>query len=143
MDQSVTSLSTPIVSAATAGVLIIIQMLLLLLVVIVRRRDKQSLGDGGNAALLRATRRHGNFAENAAIFVIALALFEMISADRRMTEIYAGIFIAGRLAHAVGLSMQNTSNLPRVLGIVATVGVCIVLGVRLVMLGLPLLQASS
>ncbi len=138
-----TSLSAPLVSAATAGVLIIIQMALVLTVALVRRRDKQSLGDGGNADLLRATRRHGNFAENAAIFVIALALFEMISAERRTAEIYAGIFILGRLAHAVGLSMENTSNLPRVLGIVATVGVCVVLGVRLVMLGLPLLQGSS
>lgn len=137
------SLSAPVVSAVTAGILIIVQMALLLTVVFIRRRDKQSPGDGGNADLLRATRRHGNFAENAAIFVIALALFEMISGERLVAEIYAGIFIVGRLAHAVGLSMKNTANLPRVLGIVATVGVCVVLGVRLVMLGLPPLQGAS
>ena len=137
------SVEVPIVSAVTAGVLIIIQMLLLLLVSFVRRRDKQSLGDGGNADVLRAARRHGNLAENAAIFVVALALFELIGGGRHMTEIYAGIFIVGRLAHAVGLSMKNTSNILRVLGTVVTVGVCVVLGVRLVMIGLPLLQASS
>lgn len=135
-------LSAPIVSAATAGVLIIIQMLLLFAVVVVRRRDKQSLGDGGNADLLRATRRHGNFAENAAIFVVALALFEIVSGERMTTEIYAGVFIAGRVLHAIGLSLKNTSNLARVLGVVATAGVSIVLGVRLIMLCLPLLQAG-
>lgn len=137
------ALSAPVVSAITAGVLIIIQMALILTVVVARRRGKQSLGDGGDANVLRATRRHGNFAENAAIFVVALALFEMLGGERLTAEIYAGIFIFGRLAHAVGLSMQNTRNLPRVLGILATVGVGVVLGVRLVMLGLPLLQAPS
>ncbi len=137
------SLSAPLVSVVTAGILIIIQMALVLSVVIVRRRDKQSLGDGGNADLLRATRRHGNFAENAAIFVIALALFELIGGERQTAEIYAGVFILGRFAHAVGLSTKNTSNLPRVVGVVLTVGVGVVLGVRLIMLGLPLLQAAS
>lgn len=137
------SLSAPVVSVVTAGLLIIIQMALVLSVAFVRRRDKQSLGDGGNAVLLRATRRHGNFAENAAIFVIALALFELIGGERQTAVIYAGIFIVGRIAHAVGLSMKNTANLPRVLGIVLTVGVGIVLGVRLVMLGLPLLKVVS
>jgi uncharacterized membrane protein YecN with MAPEG domain len=137
------ALSAPVVSAIAAGVLIIIQMALLLTVVVARRRGKQSLGDGGDANVLRAMRRHGNFAENAAIFVVALALFEMIGGERPTAEIYAGIFIAGRLAHAVGLSLQNTRNLPRVLGILATVGVGVVLGARLVMLGLPLLQAPS
>ncbi|MDP3735766.1 MAG: MAPEG family protein [Hyphomonadaceae bacterium] len=137
------ALSAPLVSAVTAGVLIIIQMALILTVVVARRRGKQSLGDGGDANVLRATRRHGNFAENAAIFVVALALFEMLGGERLTAEIYAGIFIFGRLAHAIGLSLKNTRNLPRVLGILATVGVGVVLGVRLVMLGLPLLQAPS
>ena len=136
-------ISTPVVSAVTAGILIIIQMVLVLFVSFVRRRDKQSLGDGGNADLLRAARRHGNFAENAAIFVVALALFELIGGGRQMTEIYAGIFILGRLAHAVGLSMKNTSNLLRVLGTVITIGVCVVVGVRLVMMGLPLLLEAG
>jgi uncharacterized membrane protein YecN with MAPEG domain len=136
-------LAAPVISVVTAGLLIIIQMALVLSVAFVRRREKQSLGEGGNADLLRATRRHGNFAENAAIFVIALALFELIGGERRTAEIYAGIFILGRFAHAIGLSMKNTSNLPRVVGIVLTVGVGVVLGVRLVLLGLTLLQAGS
>lgn len=136
-------ISIPVVSAVTAGVLIVIQMLLVLTVAFARRRNKQSLGDGDKADVLRASRRHGNFAENAAIFVVALALFELIGGGRHMAEIYAGIFIVGRIAHAIGLSMKNTSNLPRVLGILLTVGVGLTLGVRLIMLGLPLLSAAS
>ena len=116
---------------------------MLLAVVVIRRRDKQSLGDGGNADLLHATRRHGNFAENAAIFVISLALFEMIGGERLTAEVFAGIFIIGRVAHAIGLSLKNTANLYRVLGTVLTVGVGVTLGVRLIMLGLPLMQAAA
>lgn len=137
------TLSAPIVSAVAAGVLIIIQMLLLLTVAMLRRRNKQSLGDGGNDDILRASRRHGNFAENAAIFVVALALFELIGGGRQQAEIYAGIFIVGRLAHALGLSLKNTANVARVLGIILTVGVGVVLGARLIMLGLPLLQGTT
>ena len=44
---------------------------------------------------------------------------------------------------AIGLSMKNTANVARVLGIVLTVGVGVVLGARLIMLGLPLLQEVS
>ncbi len=137
------SLFAPVVSVVTVGVLIIFQMAMLLAVVVIRRRDKQSLGDGGNADLLRATRRHGNFAENAAIFVIGLALFEMIGGERLTAEVFAGIFIIGRVAHAIGLSLKNTANLYRVLGTVLTVGVGVTLGVRLIMLGLPLMQAAA
>ncbi len=128
----------PVISALTAGVLIIVQMLLVLLVVMQRRKNKTSLGDG-NPDVLRAARRHGNFAENAAIFVVAAALLEMLGAERQGMEILCGIFVAGRLSHAIGLSMKETVNPFRVLGIVATVGVGVVLGVRLVMVAWPML----
>src|SRR5262245_54473717 len=133
----ITTLTPPVVTALTAGVLIIVQMILLLLVVMQRRRNGQSLGDGGNEDVLRAARRHGNFAENAAIFIATAALCEMLGAGRQSMEIMCGIFLAGRLSHAIGLSMKKTVNPFRVLGIAATVGVCAVLGVRLVMLAWP------
>ena len=136
-------MSAPYVSAVTAGVLLLIQMLLTMTVVMARRRDKQSLGDGGNSDVLRAARRHGNFAENAAIFVAALALFELLGGGRQTVEIFAAIFIVGRLSHAIGLSMKNTVNVFRVVGIVATIGVGLTLGVRLVMISLPQLGLGA
>jgi uncharacterized membrane protein YecN with MAPEG domain len=136
-------LTLPAISAVTAGALILIQMALALAVVLARRRNRQSLGDGGNPDVLRAMRRHGNFAENAAIFVAGFTLFELIGGSRATLEITCAVFVAGRLSHAVGLSLKNTVNPLRVLGIVATVGVGVTLGVQLLMLGLGRLPPIS
>ena len=37
-----------------------------------------AIGDGGKVALIRAIRRHGNFAENAGIFAAGLVLGRML-----------------------------------------------------------------
>ena len=131
--QAVTS---PVVSAVTAGVLIIAQLGLMIATILVRRRVRQSLGEAGDPALTRAVRRHGNFAENAAIFVAALALLEMMGALRLFVAGLAALFVLGRILHAIGLSQTNTVNFWRVSGIFATVAAGLTLGVRLVTLGL-------
>ena len=130
------TVALPVISAITAGVLIIGQMALTFAVVRVRRGAKQSLGDGGDARLVRAIRRHGNYAENAAIFVASLALLEMMGAVRWFVIGLATLFIAGRVLHAIGLSQQKTSNLWRIAGVFATIGAGLGVGVRLVMLGI-------
>ena len=125
-------LSPPVISALTAGILIIMQMALLYAVVRARRRDRQSLGDGGKGELLRAIRRHGNFAENAAIFIAGFALLELMGADRIWLAALCTAFVLARIAHIAGLSMKNTVNVLRVGGTVVTVLVGVTLGVRLV-----------
>jgi uncharacterized protein len=126
----------PAVSAITAGVLILAQMVLLWATVLVRRRVRQSLGEAGDPALTRAVRRHGNFAENAAIFVVSLALVEMLGAPRWFVAGLAALFVIGRVVHAIGLSQTNTVNPWRVAGVIATVAAGLILGLRLVTLGL-------
>ena len=134
------SLTAPVVSALTAGVLIIAQMALLLTVIGTRRRVRQSLGEAGDPALTRAVRRHGNFAENAAIFVVSLALLEMLGAPRLYVVPAAALFVIGRVLHAIGLSQTNTVNLWRVAGVFATVLAGLLVGVRLIMLGVTWLR---
>jgi uncharacterized membrane protein YecN with MAPEG domain len=129
------TLALPVVASITVGILIIVQLALMLVVVQNRRRARQSLGDGSDAALLRAVRRHGNFAENAAIFLVALALTEMMGAQRWFVATAAVVFILGRAAHAIGLSMANTVNVWRVGGIFATVAAGLTLGVQLIQMG--------
>jgi uncharacterized membrane protein YecN with MAPEG domain len=129
----------PIVSAFTAGVLILMQIALMAAVVLARRRNRQSLGEGNNPGLLRAIRRHGNFAENAAIFIAGFALLEMLGAPRATLAVLCALFVLGRISHALGLSLQNTVNPLRVGGVVVTIGVGLTLGVRLIQLALPLL----
>jgi uncharacterized protein len=126
----------PLVSALTAGILIIIQVVLMLSVVVARRRNRQSLGDGGHQDLLVAIRRHGNFAENAALFVAGFALLELVGGGGTGLAIMCAAFVLGRVSHAIGLSMKNTVNRFRVGGIALTAFVGITLGVRLVLVAI-------
>jgi uncharacterized membrane protein YecN with MAPEG domain len=126
----------PVVSALTAGILIIIQMALMIAVVLARRRNRQALSDGGHPDLLQAIRRHGNFAENAAIFVAGFALLELMGADRLVIEIMSAAFVVGRISHAVGLTLQPPVNVFRTTGIILTVLVGVALGSRLISIAL-------
>jgi uncharacterized membrane protein YecN with MAPEG domain len=129
------TIALPVISAIAAGVLIIGQMGLMLAAALRRRSARVALGTD-DPTVLRLVRRHGNYAENAAIFVASLALLEMMGAARPFVIGLAALFILGRLLHAIGLSRQNTVNVWRVAGVFVTVGVGVSMGVRLVMLGL-------
>jgi len=123
----------PLITAATAGVLLLLQTLLMLTAALVRRGARQSLGDSGeHAGLTRAVRRHGNLAENAAIFLIGSALLEMIGGDRLWVEGLCGAFIVARLLHAFGLSLKNTVNPFRIFGVILTIAVDATLAVSLI-----------
>jgi uncharacterized protein len=130
------SLTPPLISALTAGILIVMQMGLALAVALARRRNRQSLGDGGNKDLLPAIRRHGNLAENAALFIAGFTLLEMLGGSRIELEILCAVFVLARISHAIGLSMQNTVNPFRIIGITATIAVGVALGLALVRIGL-------
>ena len=137
------TLTIPVVSALTAGVLIVFQMLLLLTVVFARRSNRLSLGDGGNPGMLRAIRRHGNLAENAAIFVVCVALLEMLGGNRMTVEILCAAFVLGRLSHALGLSYGRGVNIFRLVGATATLIVGIAVGVRLIQIAWPLANLGA
>jgi len=126
-----TTLTMPVVSAITAGVLLILQMLLMLRTALTRRAAGVSLGEG-DATLLRRSRRHGNLAENAAIFIAGFTLVELMGEHRLWLEIACGLFVAARLLHIIGLSQKTTANGFRVVGVITTFAVGIGLGIRLI-----------
>jgi uncharacterized protein len=131
------TLTPPLVSALTAGILIIMQVALMFGVIMVRRRARQSIGDGGNQELLAAIRRHGNFAENAAIFIAGFTLLELLGVDRTSIALLCAVFVAGRTIHAIGLSLPKTANRYRFAGVALTAVVGLALGARLVLYALP------
>ncbi|MFI4934190.1 MAG: MAPEG family protein [Caulobacterales bacterium] len=136
-----TTLTTPVISSITAGVLIILQMALMLAVARLRGPARQSLGDGGNPVLLAAMRRHGNLAENAAMFVAALTLMELMGAARWYVLAVAGVFLAARISHAIGLSLKDTVNPWRIAGAIGTVTAGVALGGRLILIAVAHLHA--
>ncbi|MEM8793341.1 MAG: MAPEG family protein [Pseudomonadota bacterium] len=102
----------PAIAALTAGVLIIMQIILMLSVGLYRGKVNVGVGTGDNLELERKIRRHGNFAENAAMFVVTLALAEGVGANPSILQWLAGLFVAARVAHVLAFTSQLGSHLP-------------------------------
>jgi uncharacterized membrane protein YecN with MAPEG domain len=77
-----TTVEPPVISAFTAGILIVLQTAMLFAAINQRRQHGPSLGEGYDPDVIRAVRRHGNLAENAAIFIACVALLEMLGGGR-------------------------------------------------------------
>ncbi len=111
----------PIYTALLTAALIILHLVLLFRVIAQRRESKVSLGDGGDEALLRAIRVQGNLLENAPIFLIGLALVELLSGDPMIVVVLGGLFLLSRILHAVGLSMTAGATKGRQIGTIGSV----------------------
>ena len=75
-----------------------------------RRKQRLSLGDGGDKALNRAIRVHGNFAEYVPIGLILLFLLESQAYSRVLVHIFASMLLAGRILHAYGVSQLKEAD---------------------------------
>ncbi len=117
-----TSGSFPYITAATAIFVAVFQMLLTLYVARGRGKYRTGLGDGGNPALLRRMRIHGNLAENSPLFLILLALTEASGQWTTLVPYFAAAFVVFRLSHALGLLISSGASPLRLLGVVGTVG---------------------
>ncbi|WP_262696220.1 MAPEG family protein [Kordiimonas aquimaris] len=113
-------MTLPITAATAAAILAIIQVFLMIAVGNKRRATSISFGDGGDADLLMRMRRHGNFIENAPMFLILLSLLEMLGGAPAAVTAFAGIFIVTRLSHAYALSGESNAIAFRVIGALGT-----------------------
>ena len=97
-------------------------LLLALLVPIPRHRHarKIGLGDGGDMALMRKVRAHGNFIENAPIGLLALALLELCGLQAAWLWVLGSTLLLGRVLHAFGLSRSGGYSFGRFTGTVLT-----------------------
>ena len=128
------TVTMPWVSALTAGVLLLLQTFLMLSAALNRGRSRRAVGaDGDNSdpELTRKVRRHGNLAENAAIFIAGFTLLELLGENLVMLEIACAVFVLARLLHAIGFSFRNTANIARVSGVILTFVMGLYLAVRL------------
>lgn len=102
----------PDIAAATAAVLLLLQQVLMLNTGLYRAKTGIGVGTGGDLTLERRMRRHGNLAENAAIFVAGLALLELYTGTTPVVMGFAAVFLAARLLHIVGFSTISGSHGP-------------------------------
>lgn len=103
-------MTIPIISAGLAGIIMVLQQILMLAAGIRRAKTAKGVGHEGDPTLERLVRRHGNLAENAAIFIVVLALLEALGTGATAVLWMAGIFLTARLLHAVGFSSLAGSH---------------------------------
>ncbi|MEM7329954.1 MAG: MAPEG family protein [Pseudomonadota bacterium] len=110
------TLTPPVFSALLAGVLISLQSVLMLTVGISRSGAGKGVGVDGDMKLERLVRRHGNLAENAAIFLVVLALYELLNGADLFALIVGVLFISARMLHVIGFSSDAGSHLVDIAG---------------------------
>ncbi|MEM6898939.1 MAG: MAPEG family protein [Pseudomonadota bacterium] len=102
----------PIIATTLGGGLLILQYVLMLNVGMHRFATSIGVGTGADQNLERKVRRHGNLAENAAIFLVILGFVEAYGASANVVIGFAAVFGAARLLHVIGFSSLNGSHNP-------------------------------
>ncbi|MEL7128463.1 MAG: MAPEG family protein [Pseudomonadota bacterium] len=102
----------PILTMALGSGLILLQYVLMLNVGMHRFGASVGVGYAGDQHLERKVRRHGNLAENAAIFVILLGFVEAYGAPVGIVGGFAITFAAARILHAIGFMSLSGSHTP-------------------------------
>lgn len=123
------------VSLYTAGALGLLLVGLAARVSQLRFQHKISYGDGGNPALLRAIRVHGNTAEHAPLFILLVLVFELGRGNQTFAAIVASAFVVSRLMFAVGVLARGL-NILRVAGAALTYALQLLMAIAV--LGLAL-----
>jgi uncharacterized membrane protein YecN with MAPEG domain len=103
----------PEISVFAAAILIVMQMGLMLAVGMHRASVKIGVGHGEDKHLHRKIRRHANLAENAALFLVALALAELSGAPSPYVIGLAAAFILARASHAMAFTSTSGSHAPK------------------------------
>jgi uncharacterized membrane protein YecN with MAPEG domain len=85
-----------------------------------RRRLRIPVGDAGSVTMLRAMRVHANFAEYAPLGLLLLFFVESSGAPAALTHGLCLCLLAGRLAHAFGVSQADENYRFRVAGMALT-----------------------
>jgi len=115
------------IALTAAGAAALLHIWLSIRVSQVRMAGRIELGDGGSEPLTRRMRAHANYAENAPIFLILLALLELAGGRSEFLWAATIIFFLARLLHAFGMDRKAPNKL-RIAGILGSWVVLLVLG---------------
>src|SRR5437763_7217297 len=101
----------PIIVPTYAAILVLIFVFLSARVIQMRASAKIGIGTGGDPAMERRIRVHGNFAEYVPLALLLLAFMEMQSHSRYLIHILCVVLILARVIHAIGVTPVN-ENFP-------------------------------
>ncbi|TFF19838.1 glutathione metabolism protein [Jiella endophytica] len=108
------------IAALYAAILTPVFLALSVRVVLRRNSLATIIGDGGDAALRRRIRVHGNFCEYTPMGLILLALAESLATPAWALHVAGLALVAGRLLHAYGVSQLAEIIGWRIVGMAAT-----------------------
>lgn len=104
--------------------------------VVQKRGHGISLGDGGDADMLRRIRGHGNFAEYVPFILLMIALLESGGLNSLVIHALGATLVLARLLHGVALSFTEKWSFGRFYGTLLTFILLAVCGVLCLMQGL-------
>lgn len=110
----------PHIAAIYAALLTLLFLALTFRALARRFASRIVLGTGGDRALERAVRVHANFAEYVPVFLAALIAAELCGAPAAALHAAGAAMLAGRLAHAAGMSREPDIVPLRAAGMVLT-----------------------
>ncbi len=103
-----------------AGILGIVFFVLSMRVINNRVRAKVNLLDGGDEALTRAMRVHGNFAEYVPFALLLMALAEIQGGSGLFIHVLGTVLIVCRLSHVYAITATTGQNPFRFIGFAGT-----------------------
>jgi len=115
------------ITALYAGLLALLLVLLALRVVRLRWKFRVGLGDGGEKAMIRAIRIHGNATEHVPIALLLLLVAELNQTGPTLLHACGAVLVVARVLHALGLGKSAGASWQRAAGTIGTVGVIVVL----------------
>ena len=84
--------------------------------VVQRRQGGITLGDGGDAGMLRVIRGHANFAEYVPLILLLMALLELGHTSRYLLHALGVVLLVARLLHGYALSFTQFFRFGRFVG---------------------------
>ena len=110
----------PRISLLFASLHAIVYVALAMRVVLHRRATRIGVGHGGDEALTRRVRVHGNFAEYVPLALLLLALLELSGVGAGLLWSFGAALLAGRVLHAIGLGGSSGYSFGRFSGALLT-----------------------
>jgi uncharacterized membrane protein YecN with MAPEG domain len=106
--------------ALYAAINAFIMLMLGILVVRARVKTRTEIGPGDDPRMIGAVRAHGNNTEYVPVALLLMLILLPLQANIYIIHVIGGTLTIGRILHAVGLSRNVGTSVPRFLGMVLT-----------------------
>lgn len=111
------------ITALYAALLAPLYLWLCVRVIQARRMAKVTVGDGGDALLVRRMRVQANFADYVPFILVLIGLAESLATPAWLLHMLGAVLLAGRLAHGIGMSQPDETLALRRIGMASTFSV--------------------